>query len=333
MVTTTIEERLDMHESSERGEAVWRIRRRTGWQGRTIRKWRQRGRQAGRAGLVSQMGRPAKGALSGFAPEIGETLRRWRQANPGWGATTLLAELELHPAFAERVLPSRATISRFLSEEGLIAAKEPVVALPASERKQAGLAHAVWEMDARGYERIPDVGFVTLIHLNDRVSRARLLSYPCCLGQHRVQRHAKTEDYQAALRTAFRQWGLPQALQVDHESVFYENRSRSPFPSRFHLWLVALGISLTFIRVGQPKDQAMTERSHQLWHRQVIQGHTFDNWQALYDALQTRRTLLNQHLPCRSLADQPPLVAYPQAVHSARAYRLQDEPERLDLQL
>jgi hypothetical protein len=172
---------------------------------------------------------------------------------------------------------------------------------------------------------------VTLINLNDRFTHARLLSYPCWLGQSRVERHANTEDYQACLRLAFMQWGLPEAIQLDHESVFYDNTSRSPFPTRFHLWLTALGVSMTLIRVHQPKDQGMTERSHQLWHQQVVQGHTFADWSALYSALENRRSFLNYNLPCRTLGDRPPLVAYPEATHAGIHYYLDAEAEMLDL--
>jgi hypothetical protein len=185
--------------------------------------------------------------------------------------------------------------------------------------------------NARGYENVPDVGLVSLIDLNDRFSRVRLFSYPCWLGKTRVERHARTEDYQACLRLAFTEWGLPQTIQVDHESVFYDNRSKSPFPTRFHLWLIALGVDLSFIRVHQPKDQAMTERSHQLWSQQVLQGRTFSDWSALYAALDKRRTFLNHHLPCRSLAGQPPLVAHPEAIHSGVCYDLSRECELIDL--
>jgi transposase InsO family protein len=97
------------------------------------------------------------------------------------------------------------------------------------------------------------------------------------------------------------------------------------------LWLVALGVTLHFGRPGQPTDQGMTERSHQLWTGQVIQGATFANWQALYDTLHRRRDFLNTILPCSSLDNQPPLVAFPRAHHSGRPYRLEWEAELLDL--
>ena len=329
-VITSLEERIDILESSEAGEETWRISRRLGWRPSTIRKWRNRGRKLGRAGLISRMGRPAKGALSSFSPELQDTLLRWRQEHPGWGPKTLRKELEQHPAFAGKKLPAPSSIGRFLAEKGLSKRYERHQALP-QEAKPEGLPHEVWEMDAQGYQFIPDVGQVSLINFNDRGSHLRLLSYPCWLGHKRVERHAQTSDYQMALRLAFTDWGLPQALQVDHESVFYDNKSKSPFPTQLHLWLIALGVSLHFGRHRRPTDQGMTERSHQLWDKQVIQGAAFPDWQALYDALYQRRDFLNCILPCTSLDNRPPLAAYPQARHSGRPYRLEWEAEMLDL--
>jgi transposase-like protein len=63
-IVTSLAERIDIVESSTAGEAAWRISQRLGWRQPTIRKWRNRGRKLGRAGLVSHMGRPAKGVLS-----------------------------------------------------------------------------------------------------------------------------------------------------------------------------------------------------------------------------------------------------------------------------
>jgi hypothetical protein len=329
-VVTSLAERIDILESSETGEEIWRISRRLRWRMSTIRKWRNRGRKLGRAGLVSHMGRPPSGALSSFPEEVKTTLLRWREEHPGWGPVTLRQELGRHPAFKGQKLPGTSRIGCLLKERSLTKQYDRHQALP-QEEKPIGLPHEVWEMDAQGYRFIPDVGQVTLIHLNDRGSHVRLMSYPCWLGDKRVERHANTGDYQTALRLAFVEWGLPQALQVDHESVFYDNKTKSPFPTPLHLWLVALGVTLHFGRHGQPTDQGMTERSHQLWTSQVIQGATFANWQSLYDALHQRRDFLNTSLPCSSLDNQPPLVAFPQAHHSGRPYRLEWEAQLLDL--
>jgi transposase len=326
-IYTSLEERLQMVACLEAGEAVWRVAHRLGWRPATVRKWRRRYQQAGRAGLLSQLGRPKKGALSSFPKAIRETLGQWRQAHPGWGATTLRAELW---RAGEEKLPSRAAIARFLNEQKLTKSYDKHSPLPPAAPLLAK-AHELWEMDACGYRYVPEVGIISLINLNDRSSHLRLLSYPCYLGESRAERHASTEDYQAALRLAFSDWGLPAGLQVDHDSVFFENRSASPFPTRLHRWLLALGISLRFGRYHRPTDQAMTERSHQLWTAQVLEGQCFSDWQALYRALQERRGFLNEHLPCAGLQDQPPLVACPQARHSGRGYRPEWEWELLEL--
>ena len=158
-----------------------------------------------------------------------------------------------------------------------------------------------------------------------------MLSYPCWLGQKRCQRHADATDYQIVLRLAFTDWGRPHRLQVDRESVFHDNTNPSPFPTRLHLWLLALGIQLTFGRPNQATDQAMTERSHQLWHGQCLQGQQYDTWQQLYLRLRQRRSFLNNHLPCASLNHQPPLQAFPEAAQPQRLYRPEWEAQLLDL--
>jgi hypothetical protein len=232
-------------------------------------------------------------------------------------------------------LPSSRSIALFLKAEGLIRPYERHSKLPQSDRPKAEVKapHEEWEMDAKGQQFVDKVGVITLINLNDCYSRVRLLSYPCFLGKMRVERHPTTEDYQLVLRLAFSEWGLPDRIATDHDTVFYDNGSKSPFPSRLHLWLLALGVELVFGRHNCPTDQGLTERSHQLWEKQVLLGQEFDSWNALYSALLKRRDFLNHHLPCASIGELPPLVAYPQAqkMRRGKLYRPEWEVELLDI--
>lgn len=325
---TSLSERTAIIEMAEAGLTNRQIAKHLKRSIEVVKKWRRRGR----AGLRSKMGRPAKGSLSSFPVEVRETIDRWRAEHPGWGEKTLQAEMKQHSAFKDQILPSASAIGRYLKEQAVTQSYQPHSELPDTRSQQAQRAHQVWQMDAQGYQPVAGVGRVYLINLNDVYSHLRLLSYPCLVGRHRVERHPDTEDYQIALRLAFTDWGLPEQLQVDHESVFYDNRSPSPFPTRLHLWLLALGIGLTFSGVCRPTDQGLTERSHQLWTDQVILGQTFTDWDHLFLALKQRRTFLNEQLPCRSLDNQPPLLAYPQARHSQRPYRPEQEVDLLDLQ-
>jgi hypothetical protein len=158
---TSLAERVEIMQASAAGEPVWRLARRLGWRASTIRKWRQRGRVLGRAGLVSSMGRPASGAMSSFSRLMQERIRQMRLRHPGWGALTLRTELEQEPMLAPQALPSAAVIGRFLKAAGLTQTPEKHTTLPETRPQRAGAAHDVWEMDAQGYKHVPDLGVVT----------------------------------------------------------------------------------------------------------------------------------------------------------------------------
>lgn len=331
MTKTELADRVQISTLAAAGQDDQTIAEAVGWSQWTVRKWRRRYRDQGRAGLKTKMGRPKKGAMSTYPADMRETLLSWRRQHPGWGAKTLRTELKLDDRFKTKKLPSLRSINRLLEEHNLLQPQQPHVCLPQPDRDEPQATHEEWEIDARGHEYIPDVGVVELINLNDCYSRSRLLSYPCLLGQHRLSRRANTEDYQLILRLAFSQWGLPKRLASDHHRLFYDGKSKSPFPTRLHLWLIALGISLEFGRFSCPTDQAITERSHQLWDKQVLQGQTFTDWDHLFHSLQQRRHFLNAHLPCASLGEQPPLVAHPEVFSNSRLYRPEWETDLLDL--
>jgi transposase InsO family protein len=331
MAKLTLQDRMMIQELTQAGDSQPQIAARLGCARETVRYWRRKVRRGEEPGGRSVLGRPAGGALGTFLASVTDLLAFLRAAHPGWGPKTLLAELRLRVDPGETRLPARSSIARFLKERGLIAGRSRRSNLPAPRTASAQAPHQEWEMDARGPDRVRDVGVVSLIDINDVFSRVKVLSYPCLVGVERVTRHPTTEDYQLALRLAFTDWGLPDRLAVDHESIFFDNTSRSPFPTRLHLWLLALGVELTFGRVGQPTDQAITERSHQTWFHQVVRGVRFSDWEALRAALDERRRFLNHHLGCASLGERPPLVAHPRASIPRRLYGPQWEADLLDL--
>jgi len=330
MQMTTLQDRITIVDLSQAGQSDRKISDQVGWKLPTVRKWRRRGQRQGRLGLQSQMGRPFKGASSSYPPSIGETLKTWRQAHPGWGPKTLCTELEQF-SLTSQLLPSRATVGRWLKEQGFTRRYDRHQELPQTSSVSIRSSHEEWEMDARGYQKVAGVGVVALINLTDSFSRAKLISYPCWLGEKRASRHPLTADYQLVLRLAFSQWGLPDRLGVDRGSVFHDNTSKSPFPTQLHLWLLSLGVSLSFGRPNCPKDQAIAERSHQTWYHQVLEGQEFKGWEALLNSLQKRQDFLNYHLPCASLGEIPPLVAHPEARTPRRPYRPEWEADSLDI--
>lgn len=328
MRATSLEERVMMRALAETGQSDADIARRLGWKTGTIRKWRRRGKE-GLAGMATRMGRPATGAMSTFGCEVITTVRGLREAHPGWGPLTLRVELEGGPPTIS--LPSRATIARYLEQEELVRPYERHQDLPAPTPPSAQAPHQEWEMDAEGYVKAPHVGVIAPINLGDRFSRVKLISYPCWVGKNRASRHPTTADYQIVFRLTATLWGLCDRLYVDRDSIFYDNGSKSPFPTRFHLWLLCLGVELVIGPAHCPTERGMIERGHQTWAAQAIEGQCFADWDALNQALCQRRDFLNLYLPCTSTNNQPPLVAYPEARRPRRLYRPEWEAELIDV--
>jgi transposase InsO family protein len=263
------------------------------------------------------MGRPASGILGSYRQKLKEAILELRKAHPGWGPKTILMELRQDPYWGAQPLPSRARVAAWLRQAGLVRKYERQIDLPQPEREQAEKPHQIWQMDAPGSLRVKGLrGRTRVIHVIDVCSRLKIESCPRTLC-----RKPGRKDYFLALRKAFLQFGLPQRISLDHDTVFIDNTLASPYPTRIHLGLVALGIEVVFTRKRRPTDHAQVERSHQTMTAQAIQGQTWGSEQQLWTGLDQRRERLNHSFPLQILGEQAPLQAYPEAISSGRPYR------------
>jgi len=324
---TTLDERVAIAERTSAGQSSREIAETLGRPLATVRKWRQRYNREGRAGLSSQMGRPAAGALAQSPVGMKIAILELRDKHPGWGATTLRLELSKDARFAGQKLPSRARIAAYLKEQKKVRKYERHQELPEPEEQPLQRPHQEWEMDAQGVTTVTGLGKVSFINLLDIYSHVSVDSHACLHTSH-----PKAEEYQRVLRRAFVRYGLPEQISLDHDSAFYDNKSASPFPSRIHLWLIALGVQVRFIHKPPPLEHAHIERHHQTIEHQAFDGQTFADLSELQQRLQARILFLNQEYPTSALKGQPPLQAFPQARHSSRVYHLQSEEQLLNLQ-
>ena len=324
--TTTFQERLEITERAATGQSDPQIAAALGCSVWTVRKWRRRGHDQGRASLTSHMGRPTTGPLGSLPTSIRDAILHLRRTHPGWGPDTLLAELRVDPRWADQALPSRSRIAALLKATNLTRRYQPHSELPTPPLQPQGTPHDEWELDAQGSMHVAGVGKVSLITIIDVVSRLKVESYPCL-----DTTNPPLEAYQLMLRRAFLTTGLPRRISFDHGTVFYDNTSPSPFPTRLHLWLLALGVDVCFSRKRCPTDHAKIERTHQTMTLQALLGQRWPDQTALWAGLDARRAMLNQHIPSRVLQGQAPLQAYPAAAHSGRSYRPEWEAEMLNL--
>jgi putative transposase len=325
--TTSFQVRLEIMEQASAGLNDTQIATNLGCSLWTVRKWRRRSLKHGRVGLTSQLGRPATGPVSTFPKELQEAILHLRKLHPGWGPATLLVALKMDAYWGDQPLPSRAQIARLLKQAGLTRRYQPHHDLTQPLRTQLTSPHQEWQMDAQGIMRVDGVGKVSLISIVDVVSRLKAESYPSL-----ETTNPALADYQLSLRRAFLTYGLPEALTLDHGTIFYDNTTPSPFPTRLHLWLLALGVQVRFTRKRCPTDHAIIERTHQTMTAQALLGQTYTSHTDLWTSLDERREVLNQYLPNRALSHKPPLEACPGAIHSGRSYRPEWEEELLSLE-
>lgn len=264
--------------------------------------------------------------------EISEGIKSIRKGHPGWGGINIQIELEDQLSDSTSSLPSISSINRFLSEQGFIQKREASSKLPTVKGcgdKKIKKPHDRWELDAQGSIVVKGIGHQSMINAKDAKSKLHCIAFPVRVANGNTQ--PSGIHYQWALRTGFMEWGLPRSIQVDKDSVFIENRSKSPFPKMLHLWLIALGVELCFIKKPPPANNAMVERSHQTMQKQVIDGQTHSCWKHFFHYCQKRRKRMNEKIPNRLLGQKPPLKAYPKAAHSTRPYSLDKEAQLLDL--
>src|SRR5207237_588775 len=128
--TTSFQVRLEIMEQASAGLSDTQIASALGCSVWTVRKWRQRSLKLGHVGLASHMGRPATGPVSTFPQELKEAVLHLRTLHPGWGPTTLLAELKTDASWCNQPLPSRAQLPGFSNKRARRAAINPITISP-----------------------------------------------------------------------------------------------------------------------------------------------------------------------------------------------------------
>lgn len=276
------------------------------------------------------MGRPKEGALGSYPSELRHLIKKIRAGEPGFGPQSILTELRLEHGYPRAGLPSVSSVATFLSQEGMVDRYEKHSALPFRAPTRPTRPHELWELDGRGNENVKGVGPTALLDIKDVFSGVYVSCFPAQIQS--MQGHPDTESYQIAVRHGFHEFGMPERIQCDHASVFHENRSKSPFPTRFHLWLVGLGVELVYSRPQRPTDQARVERSHQVLFNQTVRSAApYKDWSSFYTKCQKRRYVLNNEMPSRSCNGLPPLGYQPGARHSGKWYSPHKEASMLDM--
>ena len=296
----------------------------------TVRKWARRARQGGLKGLVTQWGRPATGPMAGCDFLVRYVALRLKRQHPTWGAAYVMKKMKQHPALKGKKIPSAPTLWRYWRSFGNRLTPSRLPATPKSP--PAGVAHGVWQMDAKESVIVPGVGATTFNQARDEFGRATVM--------HRVhpaeepdQRTVKLTgaQVQADCRLAFTQWGLPDAIKTDRAPIFVD-ADPTPFPTRLTLWWVGLGIEHHLIPRHTPQRNGSVERTHRTLDERTLIGQQFNDAQDLQQRVDADWAELNAECPSRARGchGQPPLVAHPELLVPRRPYQPKQEGNLFD---
>jgi transposase len=329
--TTTIAERREMIGLVEEGHTYASAADQAGVSFWTARKWIRQAKRHGIESLASCYGRPRTGPLSGLDPIIRYGVLRLKREHPKWGAEYVLKKLSEKRSLQGHKLPSATTIWRYWRSFGdrLFPKRDP----SRSEISPSDTPHGVWQMDAKESMQIPGVGLVSFNQARDEFGRVTVM--------HRVHAEPERARQLARLtsetayqdcRIAFTQWGMPEAIQTDRDTIYVDS-GKSPFPNRIVLWWIGLGIEHRLIPRRTPKRNGTVERSHRTLKERTLENQKFESAEELQKQVDADWHELNHECPSRARGcnGKPPLVAHPELLASHRPYRPEWELDLFDL--
>ena len=277
---------LALHPDSNRRELC----RRFNISPQTAYKWLRRYEEQGIPGLQEQSRRP-----SGSPRQTPEALEQeviaLRLAHPAWGGR------KISHALNRRIAPS--TVTNILHRNKLIVPPE-IEAKKPWQRFEHEAPNDLWQMDFKGYFPTQQ-GQCHPLTLIDDHSRFNLAIQACA--------NERRETVQERLTEVFRRYGLPARINTDNGSPWGSPRNPGEL-SALGVWLVSLGIRLSFSRPYHPQTNGKNERFHRALKLEVLKGRHFHDLAEAQVAFDCWREIYNHQRPHEALGYQVPMDRY-----------------------
>ena len=220
----------------------------------------------------------------------------------GWGAKKLRKILQRD----EGIEIGRMTVNRILDRNGLL--REEDRHPQATQRFEMERPNELWQMDFKGQFLMKKGSCYPLSVLDDH-SRYVLGLVALSRPNH--------DNVEPALIGIFQQYGLPDAMLMDHGSPWWTTASGHGL-TRLSVMLIEQGIHLKYSRIRHPQTQGKVEKWHDTLRRAVRhQGepHNMHGWSELFERI---RQQYNHVRPHEGIQDQVPADRYRV---SAKVYR------------
>lgn len=279
--------------------------RRFGISAQTCYKWLDRFERYGAAGLADVSRRPK--SMPSITPSpLAEAVVALRLEHPAWGGRKIARRLQ-DLGFGE-IAPS--TVTTVLHRHGLISPEASASAQP-WRRFEHEHPNALWQIDFKGLIKTTAGGCHPLTLLDDH-SRFSLAIRACAREEKElVHNH---------LVRVFRTYGLPARINADNGPPWGSPREPGQL-SALALWLVRLGIRVSYSRPYHPQTNGKEERFHRSFKAEVLKGRIFADLPHAQREFERWRHVYNEQRPHEALDLATPSSRYRM---SERGY-----PERL----
>lgn len=216
--------------------------------------WRKRYTERGATALADQSRRP-KSSPGKTAEEIERAVLSVREKWPDWGAPKLARMLAQQDP---EVKVNVRTLHRILERHGQIRRTDRRPR--AEERFERSTPNELWQMDFKGPQGFNKANKVGPLSVLDDHSRYLLVLQH--LGSTRMVGVRNT------LEGAFEVYGMPDSMLLDHGTPWWN--PASPWGlTELSVWIMRLGIRLTYSGICHPQTQGKVERMHGALQRAV----------------------------------------------------------------
>lgn len=259
----------------------------------TAYKWLARFAAQGTTGLLDRSRKP-KHSPNATAAEIEAAAVALRTQHPAWGGRKISRRLQ--DLGHATVAPS--TVTSILHRHGLITPTEN--AAHAWQRFEHESPNALWQADFKGHFNTLQGRCLPLTVLDDH-SRYNLVLQACS--------NSRTRTVQTHLEAAFRRYGLPARMNFDNGTP-WGSPSQPGQITELGLWLVRLGIRLSYSRPYHPQTNGKEERFHRSLKAEVLNGRSFERLDHAQSAFDRWRRIYNCERPHEALQMETPITRY-----------------------
>lgn len=293
----------------------FKISRKTGY------KILNRYNEHGEAGLVELSRRPHS-CPTQTNTVLEEKITKLREKKPYWGGRKIRAYLNEH---GEKNLPAESTISDILRRHGLITKKDtPEKGFERFEHKKP---NDLWQVDFKGHFEMHRGRCHPLTVLDDHSRYS--IALRACNSENGdiVKRH---------FIDIFEEHGLPYRINFDNGSPWASVSSRYYKFTVFTLWLIRLGVQVSYSKIRRPQTNGKLERFHRTLKSELLQYHHFLNLADAQEHFDPWRLEYNHERPHESLGLKSPMTRYEFSNRQYRdelppiEYRITDIVRRVD---